>query len=145
MPRKAGFLAPISKAVQNLCSRLRVRRPFHHAVCRSYSAPTKTRRPLPISLQARSCSKFANTGNQFAVFGILQLPDARFQRPKLRFASSLSGKRLLMTQTFRDLFRSEVIGATVGIAVRDVSLVFTDLKGSTALYERIGDPNAHIQ
>jgi hypothetical protein len=86
-----------------------------------------------------------NTGNQFAVFGILQLPDARFQRPKLRFAPSLSGKRLLMTQTFRDFFRSEVIGATEGIAVRDVCLVFTDLKGSTALYERIGDPNAYIQ
>jgi DNA replication protein DnaC len=60
-------------------------------------------------------------------------------------ASSLSGKRLLMTQTFRDLFRSEVIGATEGIAVRDVCLVFTDLKGSTALYERIGDLNAYIQ
>jgi class 3 adenylate cyclase len=86
-----------------------------------------------------------NTGNRFAVFGILQLPDATFQRPKLRFTPSLSGKRLLMTQTFRDFFRSEVIGATEGIAVRDVSLVFTDLKGSTALYERIGDLNAYIQ
>ena len=86
-----------------------------------------------------------NTGNRFAVFGILQLPDATFQRPKLRFTPSLSGKRLLMTQTFRDFFRSEVIGATEGIAVRDVTLVFTDLKGSTALYERIGDLNAYIQ
>jgi class 3 adenylate cyclase len=86
-----------------------------------------------------------NAGNQFAVFGILQLPDAAFQRPKLRFTPSLSGKRLLMTQTFRDFFRSEVIGATEGIAVRDVTLVFTDLKASTALYERIGDLNAYIQ
>jgi thiosulfate reductase cytochrome b subunit len=53
-----------------------------------------------------------NAGNRFAVFGILQLPDATFQRPKLRFTPSLSGKRLLMTQTFRDFFRSEVISAT---------------------------------
>jgi class 3 adenylate cyclase len=29
--------------------------------------------------------------------------------------------------------------------VRDVSLVFTDLKGSTTLYERICDLNAYIQ
>ena len=58
---------------------------------------------------------------------------------------SLSGKRLLMTQTFRDCFRLEVIGSTEGIAVRDVTLIFTDLKGSTALYERIGDLNAYIQ
>ena len=86
-----------------------------------------------------------NTGDRFAVFGILQFPGATFQRPKIRFTPSLSGKRLLMTQTFRDFFRSEVIGATEGIAVRDVTLVFTDLKGSTALYERIGDLNAYIQ
>jgi class 3 adenylate cyclase len=86
-----------------------------------------------------------NASDQLAVFGILQFPDVIFQRPKIRFTPSLSGKRLLMTQTFRDFFRSEVIGATEGIAVRDVSLVFTDLKGSTALYERIGDLNAYIQ
>jgi class 3 adenylate cyclase len=75
----------------------------------------------------------------------LQFPDANFQRPRIRFAPSLSGKRLLMTQTFRDFFRSEVIAATEGISVRDVTFVFTDLKGSTALYERIGDLNAYIQ
>ena len=86
-----------------------------------------------------------NAGELPAVFGILQFPDAPFQRPKIRFTPSLSGKRLLMTQTFRDFFRSEVIRATEGIAVRDVTLVFTDLKGSTALYERIGDLNAYIQ
>jgi class 3 adenylate cyclase len=86
-----------------------------------------------------------NAGQLPVVFGILQLPTATFQRPRLRFAPSLSGKRLLMAQTFRDFFRSEVIGATEGIAVLDVTLVFTDLKGSTALYERIGDLNAYIQ
>jgi class 3 adenylate cyclase len=86
-----------------------------------------------------------NAGELPAVFGILQLPDAPFRRPKIRFTPSLSGKRLLMTQTFRDFFRSEVIRATEGIAVRDATLVFTDLKGSTALYERIGDLNAYIQ
>jgi class 3 adenylate cyclase len=86
-----------------------------------------------------------NAGKLPVVFGILQLPMTTFQRPKLHFAPSLSGKRLLITQTFRDFFRSEVIGATEGIAVLDVTLVFTDLKGSTALYERIGDLNAYIQ
>ena len=86
-----------------------------------------------------------NAGELPVVFGILQLPSATFQRPRLRFVPSLSGKRLLMTQTFRDFFRSEVISATEGITVLDVTLVFTDLKGSTALYERIGDLNAYIQ
>jgi len=86
-----------------------------------------------------------NAGDRSVVFGILQLPTATFQRPRLSFTPALSGKRLLMAQTFRDFFRSEVISATEGIAVLDVTLVFTDLKGSTALYERIGDLNAYIQ
>src|SRR3954468_10407784 len=42
----------------------------------------------------------------------------------------------------RTLFRSEVIRATEGIGVKDITLLFTDLKGSTALYDRIGDLNA---
>jgi Family of unknown function (DUF5939) len=73
--------------------------------------------------------KVHNAGTLPVVFGILQLPSATFQRPRLRFTPSLSGKRLLMTQTFRDFFRSEVIGATEGIAVLDVTLVFTLSQG----------------
>lgn len=60
----------------------------------------------------------------------------------LEFEPHLSAARLLTTQTFRDLFRSELIKGTEGIGVRDITLLFTDLKGSTALYERIGDLNA---
>jgi class 3 adenylate cyclase len=60
----------------------------------------------------------------------------------LDFAPFLTGKRLLTTQTFRDLFRSEVIRSSEGLGVRRITLLFTDLKGSTALYDRIGDLNA---
>ena len=60
----------------------------------------------------------------------------------LSFVPFLTGKRLLTSQTFRDLFRSEVINAREGIGVRDITLLFTDLKESTALYDRIGDLNA---
>jgi class 3 adenylate cyclase len=61
---------------------------------------------------------------------------------ELDFAPFLTGKRLLTTQTFRDLFRSEVIRSSEGLGVRSITLLFTDLKGSTALYDRIGDLNA---
>ena len=60
-------------------------------------------------------------------------------------AALISGSRLLTTQTFRNLFRSQVIEATEGIGVRDLTLLFTDLKGSTELYDRIGDLNAYSQ
>ena len=55
----------------------------------------------------------------------------------------LSGKQLLNNQTFRNLFRSEAIGSDEGLAIQDLTYLFTDLEGSTALYDRIGDPNAY--
>jgi class 3 adenylate cyclase len=60
----------------------------------------------------------------------------------LRFDPYLTGKHLLTSQTFKSLFRSEVVGGAQGLAIRDIALLFTDIKGSTALYRRIGDLNA---
>ncbi len=54
----------------------------------------------------------------------------------------LSGAELLSNQTFLDLFADETIVAGEGLAVRLLALLFTDLKASTALYERIGDLKA---
>lgn len=67
---------------------------------------------------------------------------ADFKLTTLAFAPFLSGKRLLTTQTFGELFRSEVVGAAAGIGVKEITVLFTDLKGSTALYDQIGDLNA---
>ncbi|MFK7857098.1 MAG: DUF5939 domain-containing protein [Granulosicoccus sp.] len=60
----------------------------------------------------------------------------------LLFKPFLSGKKLLSNQTFRDLYRSETIGISDGIAVNDLTLMFTDLTDSTALYDKVGDPQA---
>jgi class 3 adenylate cyclase len=60
----------------------------------------------------------------------------------LQFEPFLNGNKLLTNQTFRNLFRSETVVGHEGIGVRDLTLLFTDLKGSTALYERIGDLKA---
>jgi class 3 adenylate cyclase len=54
----------------------------------------------------------------------------------------LSGAELLSNQTFLDLFDTETIVAGEGLAVKRLALLFTDLQGSTALYERIGDMKA---
>ena len=35
-----------------------------------------------------------------------------------------------------------MVGGAQGLAIRDIALLFTDIKGSTALYQRIGDLNA---
>lgn len=54
----------------------------------------------------------------------------------------LSGAQLLSNQTFLDLFESETVVAAEGLAVRRLALLFTDIQGSTALYDRIGDMRA---
>jgi class 3 adenylate cyclase len=54
----------------------------------------------------------------------------------------LSGAELLSNQTFLDLFATETIVAGEGLAVTRLALLFTDLQGSTALYDRIGDMKA---
>jgi hypothetical protein len=54
----------------------------------------------------------------------------------------LSGAELLSNQTFLDLFETETIVAGEGLSVKRLTLLFTDLQGSTALYERIGDLKA---
>jgi class 3 adenylate cyclase len=35
-----------------------------------------------------------------------------------------------------------VVGGAQGLAIRDIAILFTDIRGSTALYQRIGDLNA---
>jgi class 3 adenylate cyclase len=54
----------------------------------------------------------------------------------------VTGAMLLTNATFRRLFRRETMQGSEGIGVRDVTVLFTDLKSSTALYERIGDLKA---
>lgn len=63
--------------------------------------------------------------------------------PLLALRPSLSGKKLLTTQTFRDLFRSEAVNTDETLAIKDITFLFTDLKGSTAMYEQIGDARAY--
>lgn len=64
--------------------------------------------------------------------------------PMLALRPSLNGKKLLTTQTFRDLFRSEVVNTNETLAIKDITFLFTDLKGSTAMYEQIGDAKAYF-
>jgi class 3 adenylate cyclase len=42
-------------------------------------------------------------------------------------------------QTFRDQFSSEVLAPGTELTVQQVCILFSDLKGSTAMYRRLGD------
>jgi class 3 adenylate cyclase len=51
----------------------------------------------------------------------------------------LTAKRLLTNQTFRDLYRTDAFDQNQRFKITSLTFLFTDLKGSTALYDRVGD------
>jgi class 3 adenylate cyclase len=51
----------------------------------------------------------------------------------------ITAKRLLTNQTFRDIFRTDTLDVDQRLKITSLTFLFTDLKGSTALYERVGD------
>ncbi len=68
-------------------------------------------------------------------------PDMDNPPPMAIMRPFLTGKRVLTSQTFRDLFRTETIGES-GLSIKSLAMVFSDLQASTALYERVGDIRA---
>lgn len=63
------------------------------------------------------------------------------------FDDFLTGKMLLTRQSFRDLFRIQTLPPNFQLKISDVTILFTDLKSSTELYEKTGDMSAynHVQ
>ncbi|MGC1780518.1 MAG: adenylate/guanylate cyclase domain-containing protein [Xanthobacteraceae bacterium] len=51
----------------------------------------------------------------------------------------LTAKRLLTNQTFRDIYQTDTLDTDQRLKITSLTFLFTDLKGSTALYERVGD------
>lgn len=58
-------------------------------------------------------------------------------------ADALTADRVTALQAFRDLFSADVLRPGDDVAVAHIALLFTDLKGSTALYRRVGDAAAY--
>jgi class 3 adenylate cyclase len=76
-------------------------------------------------------------------FWIIQYPPG-FVARYFEYEPFLSGKKLLVTPAFRSLFRAQLINEAEGIGVNDLTYLFTDLKGSTKLYDTVGDGNAYF-
>lgn len=56
---------------------------------------------------------------------------------------ALTAHRVTTMQTFRDLFPDAALGPGDQAEISQVALMFSDLKGSTAFYERVGDAGAY--
>lgn len=64
-------------------------------------------------------------------------------RPRRPPRHWVSAAYVTSLQDFRDLFAGEYLAPDRSFAVRSATLMFTDIKGSTALYERLGDARAY--
>jgi class 3 adenylate cyclase len=51
----------------------------------------------------------------------------------------LSAKRLLTNQTFRDIYRTDTLAIGQRLRILSLTFLFSDLKDSTGLYDRVGD------
>jgi class 3 adenylate cyclase len=51
----------------------------------------------------------------------------------------LTAKRLLTNQTFHDVYGTDTLDVNQRLNITSLTFLFTDLKGSTQLYERVGD------
>ena len=51
----------------------------------------------------------------------------------------LTAKRLLTNQDFQELYRTDALDVNQRLRITSLTILFSDLKGSTELYERVGD------
>ncbi len=58
-------------------------------------------------------------------------------------SDALTAHRVTTMQAFRDLFSDDVLRPADEVGISQVTLMFTDLKGSTEFYERVGDSTAY--
>src|SRR6202045_3421021 len=86
--------------------------------------------PLRLALENRTESRVLP-----AVWVANQALDDLLKRRK----PILTAKRLLTNQTFRDIYRTETLAIGQRLKILSLTFLFSDLKGSTELYERVGD------
>jgi len=132
---QAGFVLPIAGEAATTPTRARVAYDGHRFLSSRAALP-----PGPAVIEVE------NTGAARGALLLLNWPPealAQTTKPALDFEPFVSGGMLLARQTFRRLFRAERVDEKEGLGVRQVTFLFTDLKGSTAMYERLGDLNAY--
>ncbi len=66
-----------------------------------------------------------------------------FEQYQPKFDPYVSGKILLNNQSFTDLFKIQTLPHDFSVKISDITILFTDLQGSTELYDSVGDISAY--
>jgi class 3 adenylate cyclase len=103
------------------------------------AGPVHTSHPLrPGSLRL----VLENGTNRRILPGVFRAND-EFHRLFAERRPALTAKHLLTSQTFRELFKTNTLDVDQRLKLGSLTVLFTDLKGSTELYERVGDLAAY--
>jgi class 3 adenylate cyclase len=86
--------------------------------------------PIRLSLENRTDARVLPT---------IWVVDKTFESVVGKRRPFLTAKRLLSNQTFRDIYRTNTLDVDQRLKITSLTFLFTDIKGSTELYERVGD------
>ncbi|MBR0775990.1 adenylate/guanylate cyclase domain-containing protein [Bradyrhizobium diazoefficiens] len=86
--------------------------------------------PLRLALENRTDER---------VLPAVWVANERLDHLLMRRKPSLTAKRLLTNQTFRDLYRTDALAIGQRLKILSLTFLFSDLKNSTGLYEHVGD------
>ncbi|WP_373976274.1 adenylate/guanylate cyclase domain-containing protein [Chitinibacter sp. SCUT-21] len=103
--------------------------------CDELQLPPRKLRPGPVRLTLE------NRTQQRLLPGIY-IGGPSFKKMIAQRRPYLTAARLLTNQAFRDIYRGDTLDVDQRLKLTSLSFLFTDLKGSTELYERVGDLQA---
>jgi class 3 adenylate cyclase len=93
----------------------------------------------PIELRPGPLRLTLENHHDMRVLPAVWVADERLHALLERRRPYLTAKRLLSNQTFRDLYRTEILDVDQRLKITSMTFLFTDLRGSTELYEQVGD------
>jgi class 3 adenylate cyclase len=102
---------------------------FEHG---THETPTHVLAPGPLRLTLN------NTTDRRIVPGVF-LANDRLHGLFHHRRAFYSAKHLFTNQVFRDVYRTDTLAIDQKLAISSLTVLFTDLKSSTELYERVGD------
>ena len=98
-----------------------------------------TRRTRPSRCVPGRCGCRSRTAADVRVLPGVWVADERLHDLLGHRRPFLTAKRLLTNQTFRDIYRTDTLDVDQRLKITSLTFLFTDLRGSTELYERVGD------
>ncbi|WGD48863.1 adenylate/guanylate cyclase domain-containing protein [Bradyrhizobium sp. CB1650] len=92
-----------------------------------------------VSLRPGSLRLVLENRTDARVLPAVWVANQRLDELLTRRKPSLTAKRLLTNQTFRDLYRTDTLAIGQRLKILSLTFLFSDLKDSTGLYEHVGD------